>query len=192
MMSRIIKNSVGMILLMTLILGIFYPLLVTGIAQIVFKSQANGSIIINDNRATGSHLIGQDFSLPQYFQGRPSVAGPGYDASASGGSNLGATNKELYKQVAEQENKIRTENSLAQDQNIPVDLLTASASGLDPHITPAAAYLQAKRVAVSRGVSVNKVNDIIAEHIEKRQFGLLGEPRVNVLKLNLALDRELS
>jgi len=190
-MSKVIKNSVLMILLMTVILGIIYPLLVTGIAQVVFPRQANGSIIYNDDRAVGSALIGQIFSGPKYFHGRPSAAGAGYDAGASAGSNLGPSNPELFKRITEQENKIRTENSLAQGQKIPIDLLTASASGLDPHISPEAAYLQAERVAGSRKVSVEKVNAILEKHIEKRQFGLLGEPRVNVLQLNLALDQEI-
>lgn len=180
-----------MILIMTVILGIIYPLLVTGVAQVVFPRQANGSIIYHDDRAVGSELIGQNFNGPKYFHGRPSAAGNGYDAAASAGSNLGPTNPELVKRVVEQGKKIRIENNLSQDQKIPVDLLTASASGLDPHISPEAAYLQAERVAVGRKVSLEKVNAIVEKHIEKRQFGFLGEPRVNVLQLNLALDREL-
>ncbi len=190
-MSKVMKNSVLMILLMTVILGIIYPLLVTGIAQVVFPRQANGSIIYNNDKAVGSALIGQTFSGPQYFHGRPSAAGAGYDAAASAGSNLGPSNPELLKRIIEQENKIRTENHLAQSQKIPVDLLTASASGLDPHISPEAAYLQAERVAGSRKISVEKVNAILEKHIEKRQFGLLGEPRVNVLQLNIALDQDV-
>ncbi len=190
-MSKVFKNSVLMILLMTIILGIIYPLLVTGIAQLVFPRQANGSVIYNHDRAVGSELIGQTFSGPQYFHGRPSAAGKGYDAAASAGSNLGPSNPELFKRIAEQEKKIRTENNLAQDQKLPIDLLTSSASGLDPHISPEAAFLQAERVASSRKVSVEIVNAILEKNIEKRQFGLLGEPRVNVLRLNLALDKGL-
>lgn len=180
-----------MVLLMTVILGVIYPLLVTGIAQLVFPRQANGSIVYHNDRTVGSELIGQSFNTPKYFHGRPSAAGDGYDAAASAGSNLGPSNPDLFKRIVEQEKKIRTENSLAQNQKIPVDLLTASASGLDPHISPEAAYLQAERVAASRKVSLEKVNAIVEKHIEKRQYGILGEPRVNVLQLNLALDQEL-
>jgi len=180
-----------MILIMTVILGLIYPLLVTGVAQVVFPRQANGSIIYHGDRAVGAELIGQTFDGPKYFHGRPSAAGKGYDAAASAGSNLGPTNPELVKRVVEQGKKIRIENNLSQDQKIPADLLTASASGLDPHISPEAAYLQAGRVAAVRKVSLEKVNAIVEKHIEKRQFGFLGEPRVNVLQLNLALDREL-
>lgn len=189
-MSKVIKNSVLMLLLMTVILGLVYPLLVTGIAQLVFPRQANGSIIYQSGRAVGSALIGQTFSGPKYFHGRPSAAGEGYDAAASAGSNLGPSNPELLKRITQQERIIRAENNLTQDQKIPIDMITVSASGLDPHISPEAAYLQAERVASSRDLSVERVNAVLVKHIEKRQFGVLGEPRVNVLQLNLAMDQE--
>ncbi|MDD3898192.1 MAG: potassium-transporting ATPase subunit KdpC [Syntrophomonadaceae bacterium] len=189
-MSKTIKNSVLMIVIMTVLLGIIYPLLVTGIAQLIFPCQANGSIFYHKGKAVGSELIGQSFNSPKYFHGRPSAAGEGYDASASAGSNLGSTNPELLHRIVEQEKKVRSENKLAEGQKIPADLLTASGSGLDPHISPEAAYLQCERVAAARKVPVEKIKALLAKHVEKREFGVLGEPRVNVLQLNLALDKE--
>lgn len=189
MMGKVIKNSVLMVMLMTILLGIGYPLAVTGISQLVFPYQANGSIIYHNGKAVGSELIGQNFNGPGYFQGRPSAAGDGYDAAASSGTNLGPSNPALFKSIAEREKTVRSMNHLT-SQRIPADLLTASASGLDPHISPEAACLQAERIAASRNVSLEKVNAIVQKYIEPRQFSLLGEPRVNVLQLNLALDQE--
>lgn len=189
-MGKVIKNSILMVLLMTFLLGMIYPIFVTGISQLFFPYQANGSIIYRNGKAVGSELIGQIFKGPQYFQGRPSAAGKGYDAAASAGTNLGPTNPDLLKNIAEREKNIRRLNHLT-SQRVPADLLTASASGLDPHISPDAAYLQAERIAASRNVSLEKVNLMVKKHIEARQFGILGEPRVNVLQLNLALDQEL-
>lgn len=190
-MSKVIKNSFLMIVIMTLLLGIIYPLLVTGIAQLLFPRQANGSIIYHKGKAVGSELIGQPFSRPGYFHGRPSAAGGGYDAAASSGSNLGPTNPELLYRIAQQEKMVRSENKLAENQKIPADILTASGSGLDPHISPQAAYLQCERVAAARKVPGDKVKAVLVKQIESREYGILGEPRVNVLQLNLALDKEI-
>ncbi|MGS0764174.1 potassium-transporting ATPase subunit KdpC [Syntrophomonas curvata] len=190
-MSKVIKNSFLMIVIMTLLLGIIYPLLVTGIAQMLFPRQANGSIIYHKGKAVGSELIGQPFSRPGYFHGRPSAAGGGYDAAASSGSNLGPTNPELLYRIAQQEKMVRSENKLAENQKIPADILTASGSGLDPHISPQAAYLQCERVAAARKVPGDKVKAVLVKQIESREYGILGEPRVNVLQLNLALDKEI-
>ena len=164
-------------------LGLGYPLAMTALAQWLFPKQANGSLIHRDGRIIGSRLIGQQFSGPAWFHSRPSAAGNGYDASTSGGSNLAPTNRNLI---------ARIESSVAAERvgsaPVPIDLVTASASGLDPDITPAAAYYQAPRVAQARHLSLAVVRQIIAEHITHRQFGLLGEERVNVLELNLALN----
>lgn len=165
-------------------LGVCYPLAMTALAQWLFPGQANGSLIRRDGKVIGSALIGQQFTGPAYFHSRPSAAGNGYDATASGGSNLAPTNRALI---------TRIENSVAAERvgsaNVPIDLVTASASGLDPDITPAAAYYQAPRVAQARHLPLSAVEALIAKHITPRQFGLLGEARVNVLELNLALNQ---
>lgn len=175
----------------TLILtGIVYPYLVTGLAQILFPSRANGSQVRDDNgKVVGSELIAQRFTNPGYFQSRPSAAGEkGYDGAASSGSNLGPTSKKLRDRVTEDLKRLIEQNPEAPGP-VPIELVTASGSGLDPHLSPNAAIWQAPRVARARGVAVERIHEIVDLHIERRQLGLLGEPRVNVLLLNLALDR---
>jgi K+-transporting ATPase ATPase C chain len=175
-------------LFFTLVLGIGYPLAVTGISQLVMPKQANGSLVTAGGQVVGSELIGQNFSKPEYFHPRPSAAGDkGYDATASGGSNLGPTNKKLIDRVAASVDQFRKENPDYQGP-MPADLVTASGSGLDPHISPDSARAQATRVAKGRGATVEQVNQLIAQFTEQPDLGFLGEPRVNVLKLNLALD----
>ena len=177
-------------LFMTLVLGIVYPLVITGVSQVVFPHQANGSLITSGGKVIGSELIGQNFTRPEYFQPRPSAAGPdGYDGSASSGSNLGPTNRKLIDRVKASMERFRKENPRYRGP-VPADLLTTSASGLDPHISPASALAQAPRVAMTRNMSEGQMTQLIARFTEGPDLGLLGEPRVNVLALNLALDRE--
>ena len=170
----------------TVLLGILYPLLVTGLAQLIFPKQANGELIHGkDGVVIGSRLIGQPFSGPGYFHSRPSNAGAGYDASASSGSNLGPTNAQLIARVNGDVAKLQAENP---GVPIPVDLVTSSASGLDPDITPAAAEFQIRRVAAERKIPEAEIRSLVLEHSADRQWGFLGEPRVHVLELNIALD----
>lgn len=184
-----LRPAILSLLFFTIITGLFYPLVVTGIAQVALPNQANGSLIRHDGQPVGSVLIGQAFTDPQYFWGRPSATGPSpYNAAASGGSNLGPTNPALIEAVAVRIAALRTADP-TNTAPIPVDLVTASASGLDPHISIAAARYQVNRVAQARGLSAERILAFVEEHTEGRQFGLLGEPRVNVLTLNLALDR---
>jgi potassium-transporting ATPase KdpC subunit len=183
-----IKSGVVMLIVITVITGIAYPLLVTGAAQALFPHQANGTLIMKNGKPIGSDLIGQPFSSAKYFWSRPSAISPKpYDSSTSGGSNLGPTNQALLDAVAERIKALR-EADPGNAAPVPVDLVTASASGLDPHISPAAAHYQAERVARARHLDPGRVRELIAKHTEKRQFWILGEPRVNVLKLNLELD----
>jgi K+-transporting ATPase ATPase C chain len=176
---------------MTILLGVVYPLVITGICQAVFPHQANGSLVAPGGKVIGSELIGQNFTKPEYFQPRPSAAGnDGYDATSSGGSNLGPTSRKLMDRVTASIERFRKDNPDYRGP-IPADLLTSSASGLDPHISPASAEAQAPRVAKARGASLEQVSRLIAQHTESPDLGLLGEPRVNVLKLNGALDRPL-
>ncbi|PYU94114.1 MAG: potassium-transporting ATPase subunit C [Acidobacteria bacterium] len=177
-------------LFMTVLLGIGYPLVLTGICQVLFPHQANGSLVTAGDKVVGSELIGQNFTRPEYFQPRPSAAGAdGYDAANSSGSNYGPTNQKLIDRVKASIEKFREDNP-EYTQPIPADLLTASSSGLDPHISPDSAQAQAPRVAKAREVSTDQVNRLIAQFTDDPDLGLLGEPRVNVLKLNLALDRQ--
>lgn len=171
----------------TVILGVIYPLVVTGLAQVIFPDQANGQLIERDGKVVGSRLIGQGFSSPGYFRSRPSATATPYDAANSGGSQYGPTNKKLIEAVAANVDAAKKENP---GVPVPVDLVTTSASGFDPHISPAAADFQVPRVARERGMSETALRQLVQAHTEGRQFGFLGEARVNVLELNLALDRK--
>jgi K+-transporting ATPase ATPase C chain len=181
--------AVRVTLVFAILTGVAYPLLVTGLAKAIFPHQSDGSLIQPGGKTIGSELIGQKFSRPEYFQGRPSAAGnDGYDGLASGGSNLGPTNQALVDRVQGDVKKFRDANPGATGP-LPADLLTASGSGLDPDISPASAEIQIPRVAAARGMTADALRELVASHTEGRQFGILGEPRVNVLKLNLALDQ---
>lgn len=180
--------AVRVTLVFAILTGVAYPLVVTGLAKVIFPHQADGSLIQANGKAIGSELIGQKFTRPEYFQGRPSAAGSdGYDGLASGPSNLGPTNQHLVDRVQGDIRKFREGNPTIGGP-LPADLVTASGSGLDPDVSPAAAEVQIARVAAARGVSADVVRALVAAHTEGRQFGIFGEPRVNVLKLNLALD----
>ena len=187
MKTKNLITAVLMTIVTTILLGLAYPLIVTALAQVIFPDKANGQLIRNaDGTIIGSRLIGQPFASPGYFRSRPSAAGAnGYDASASSGSNLGPTNPKLIDRVKSGVEKLQAENP---GRPVPVDLVTTSGSGLDPHISPAAAEFQVPRVARERGISEDELRRIVVTHTEDRQFGFLGEPRVNVLELNLDLD----
>ncbi len=187
-MKEHLRPALTMLLLMTVLTGVVYPLTVTGLAQLFFQEQANGSVIVREGKVIGSNLIGQYFDKPEYFWSRPSATTPfPYNAAASGGSNLGPTNPVLIEAVKARVIALRAADP-GNDVAIPVDLVTSSGSGLDPHISPAAALYQVKRVARARGLDEAVVRTLLSEHTEERQFKLLGEQRVNVLQLNLALD----
>jgi K+-transporting ATPase ATPase C chain len=181
--------AVRVTLVLTVLTGLIYPGVVTALSKLIFPSYAKGSLIEVDGKVIGSELIGQKFARPEYFHGRPSAAGDGYNAGNSGASNFGPTNEKLASRVRADVAQFRKENP-AYMGLLPADLLTMSGSGLDPHISPASAYAQVPRVARARGVSEDTVRQLVASTIEESQLGFLGEPRVNVLKLNLALDKE--
>jgi K+-transporting ATPase ATPase C chain len=185
-----IYPAIALTIVLTVLVGIVYPFVITGLSELLFKEKARGSLIRREGKVIGSRLIGQPFKGPGYFHSRPSAAGSGYDATASGGTNLGPTSKPLFEeQVKERSRQLRTENP---NVEIPVDLITSSGSGLDPHITPAAAEFQIPRVARERRMSEDQVRQLVQNHTEGRQFGVLGEPAVNVLEVNLSLDEVLT
>lgn len=185
-MFALVRPALAALGLFTILLGLAYPLAITGAAQAAFPAQANGSMIRVGDQPIGSRLIGQAFARPQYLHGRPSAAGAeGYDASASSGSNLGPLNPDLFKRIKDTAAALRREDGVTA---LPADAVTTSASGLDPHVSPANAAMQAARIAAARGVRVDQVQAVIARHVEGRTFGVLGQPRVNVLETNLDLD----
>jgi potassium-transporting ATPase KdpC subunit len=186
---RQLRPALLMALVFTVVCGVIYPLLTTGIGQAAFNDKANGSLIKQNGAVVGSKLIGQTFTAPQYFHSRPSAAGDGYDGSASSGSNLGPTSQDLLDAVKERVDTYRTENNLSADARVPVDAVTASASGLDPDISIANARIQAQRVAAERNLPVETVLKLVDKYTDGRIAYVLGEPGVNVLELNIALDR---
>jgi K+-transporting ATPase ATPase C chain len=187
MLRRQLPVAIGMLIIFTVLTGVIYPLVVTAIGQVAFNDKAEGSLVEVEGRVVGSELIGQPFTAPEYFHPRPS-AGDGYDAAASSGSNLGPTNPAFLTTVADRISAYRAENGLAEDARVPVDAVTASASGLDPHISIANAELQAPRVAAARGLDLAAVLELVDDHTSGRGLGFLGEEGVNVLELNVALD----
>lgn len=185
-MIKYLLPAVRMTIVSVILLGLIYPFVMTGIAQVIFPKQANGSLVTVNGKLVGSDIIGQLWTKPQYFHGRPSAAGKGYDPTQTGGTNLGPTSKKLIDSTKAAIAQVEKENG--QSAVPPMDLVTSSASGIDPDISPEGAYYQAARVAKARGTSVSKVNALIAQHVRGRELGFLGEPRVNVMELNLALD----
>jgi K+-transporting ATPase ATPase C chain len=188
MLRRQLPAAIGMLVAFTVLTGVLYPLLVTAVGRLAFHDEAEGSLLEVEGEVVGSPLIGQQFTEPGYFHPRPSAAGAGYDASASAGSNLGPNNPELLAAVAERASAYRAENALAADVAVPVDAVTTSGSGLDPHISVANARIQAVRVAAARGLDEDDVLRLVEANTEDRALGFLGEQRVNVLRLNAAVD----
>jgi K+-transporting ATPase ATPase C chain len=191
-MRRQLFPALLVFLALTVLTGVVYPLVLTGVAQVAFPGRADGSLIERDGVVVGSRLLGQGFAAARYFQPRPSAAGEGYDGAASSASNLGPTNEDLLSAIRERVAAYRELNGVAPGDEVPIDAVTASGSGLDPHISPENARLQARRVAEARGIPVERVLDLVEEHTDGRSLGFLGEPGVNVLELNLALDAEPS
>jgi K+-transporting ATPase ATPase C chain len=187
-MRRQLVPALVVFFALTVLTGVAYPLAVTGVAQVAFPGRADGSLVERDGDAVGSRLLGQAFSRNEYFQPRPSAAGDGYDGASSSASNLGPTNEELLAAIEERVGAYRELNGMSTGLEVPVDAVTASGSGLDPHISPANAELQAPRVAAERGLALDTVLDLVDEHTAGRSLGFLGEPGANVLELNLALD----
>ncbi|WP_417843496.1 potassium-transporting ATPase subunit KdpC [Thalassospira sp.] len=188
-MLNLLRPAIAMIAVMTVLTGIAYPLAITGVSQVLFPDQANGSLIEKDGVVIGSRLIGQKFGSDRYFHARPSYAGAGYEGDNSGGSNLAPTSRELVKDIRARAMDLSVENG---NRPVPIDLVTASGSGLDPDISPESARFQIERVAKARNMRVSDLEELVTTHIQRRTFGLLGEPRVNVLMLNMALDGMLS
>ena len=186
-MLRHMGTALRVTIVSIVLLGLLYPLAMTGIAETIFPAQANGSMVTVNGKVVGSWIVGQLWTKPQYFHGRPSAAGKGYDPTNTGGTNYGATSAKLIKSTQDIVNELKKENPLASGLP-PMDLVTSSASGIDPDISPEAAYWQAPRVAAARHIAVDSLRALIAAHVQGRTFGFLGEPRVNVLELNLALD----
>jgi potassium-transporting ATPase KdpC subunit len=186
-MIQYLVTSIRFTIITVVLLGLLYPLAMTGLAQTLFSKQANGSLVTVNGTVVGSSIIGQLWSKPQYFQGRPSAAGKGYDPTSTGGTNLGPSSKKLIDATKATIAQLRKQNPNAAGPP-PMDLITTSASGIDPDISPEAAYWEARRVAAARHLPLSAVNVIIAAHVQGRTFGFLGEPRVNVLELNLAMD----
>jgi K+-transporting ATPase ATPase C chain len=184
-MKKNLMTAVLMTMATSILLGIIYPLAITAISQVIFPDKSNGQIIRRDGKLVGSRIIGQAFTGPGYFHSRLSAAGNGYDAANSGGTNLGPTNQKLIDRIRQHSASLAEQNP---SSPIPIDLVTTSASGLDPHISPAAAEFQVTRVSRKRGMSQDQIRQLVTKHTEERQFGFLGEPRVNVLELNLDLD----
>src|ERR1044071_2604774 len=184
-MKKNLITSILMTIVTTILLGLFYPLIVTGLAQLIFHDKANGQLIVKSGQVVGSRIIGQGFSGPGYFHSRLSAAGNGYDATSSGGANLGPTNQKLIDRVKADAERLQTENP---GKPVPIDLVTTSASGFDPEISPAAAEFQVPRIAKERGMTEEDVRQFVAKHTTGRQWGVLGEARVNVLELNLDLN----
>jgi K+-transporting ATPase ATPase C chain len=185
---RQLKQAILVFVVLSLLCGLAYPFFVTAVSQLLFPQRSNGSIITSDNRAVGSELIGQKFNSPHYFHGRPSAADPAYNASGSTGSNFGPSSAAFFQLVAKRIEEVRLKNDVPPHIPVPADLVLASASGLDPHISVESAMLQVKRISRERGLSEPELEEIVRQHIENPLLGIWGQPRVNVLKLNRALD----